>query len=155
LEIASPEILAQRDFVDFLFLGPLPTKDQDKTQGTSWRRLYKPGDKGGVDFSKRAGSGEKAGIHYYAVATITSPTNRDARLHFDHYDDMSAWLNGEEVYRVNKSAYTRARTVKLRKGRNVVIIRLANRKGRHAFKFARSNLRHEPLADVKIECPQP
>ena len=169
----SPAFL-EKGFVDFMVLGPLPTNTKVQSwtaikprtdtglpnfkkglQNAKWRRLYTSADRGMVDYSNKAGTGRTGGICFYAVATITTAAQTDARIHVTHDDGMTVWLNRETVYQKPSRDVNKSVDVTLQKGRNVVITRAYNVGDGFSFSFALTDRKNAALpASVKIGYPK-
>ena len=73
----------------------------------------------------------------YAFATVTSPDERDVQFRFDSDDQGKVWVNGKEVFSHTKAFMAIVDTytipVKLKPGRNSILVKVCNEMGGWAF----------------------
>jgi hypothetical protein len=106
--------------------GP-PEQRLDQLPDTGWTRLHAPAD--GLPVIDLGTNREASvGDVVYAVTTIEVAQARTARLHFGASSQAQLWLNTEPLgYVPNEKGVRRdefARTVQLRPGRNVLVVKL-------------------------------
>ncbi len=90
----------------------------------------------------------------YAFATINSPDERDVQFRFDSDDQGKVWLNGKAVFSHTKAfmaivdRYTIP--VKLKPGKNSVLVKVCNEMGGWAFFFRITDGDGQPFDDLII-----
>jgi putative membrane-bound dehydrogenase-like protein len=103
-----------------------------------WRTV-KPNAEGYVDLRALYGADGDA-IISYLVREIESPADQEATLLLGTDDAAKLWLNGELVYtnRQHRPAAPEQDkvTVKLKKGKNTILLKITNGDGGHGFYFS-------------------
>ena len=95
----------------------------------------------------------------YAVATVTSPDEREAQIRFDSDDQGKVWLNGKEVF-TNTNAYS-ARIdrhtipVTLKSGENNILVKVCNEEVMWRFILRITDPNGKPFTDLKISSSDP
>jgi hypothetical protein len=102
-----------------------------------WRML-RPEPNGYFDLAKFHGTAA-ANSASYLLAEIESPADQDAEMLLGTDDGAKLWVNGKEVF---KTEATRAAApgqnsvpVKLKKGTNAILLKVANGNNPHGFYF--------------------
>ncbi len=111
-----------------------------KTKGgeTGWKQI-RPGDGGYHDLAALHGNAGKDSVSYL-YQEVDSPADQDATVSLGTDDGAKLWVNGTQVF---TDASTKAAApdvhqvpVKLKKGRNAVLLKIANGANPHGFYFA-------------------
>jgi putative heme-binding domain-containing protein len=119
--------------------GPFNAATQFKTKSglAAWRTL-RPDAKGYFDLAAMHGQAANNSVSY-AHAEIESPADQDAEVLLGTDDGGKLFVNGKEVFAVRE---TRAAapgqntvSVKLKKGANTVLLKVANGNNPHGFYF--------------------
>ena len=127
----------------------------------TWQRVVSEGKarfgRQAVDL-KNVLKGPNKDVCAYAVTTIESSRERDGVLYVGSDDSVTVWLNGEKVLAVDATRAAHpdqnVASVHLKKGRNLVLVRVGQRSGGWEFYFRLANAFGVPLTDgVKYEPP--
>jgi hypothetical protein len=124
-----------------------------------WKRYRSPEFL--VDFRKFAEGGRVEEALAYAVCYVVSPEDRDdVRLFVGSNDQCRVYLNGESVFRFDKSRTLRkdqdvVSGLKLRKGANTVILKVANEKGAWQGCLRLGDAAGSPLLNLHVTSTPP
>lgn len=128
-----------------------PAADGRKTPLVGWRTI-RPDGKGYFDLAALHGNAG-ANSASYMYAEIESPGEQDAEVLLGPDDGARLWVNGKEVFvsRETKAAAPEAHKVpvKLRKGKNAVLLKVANGNNPHGFYFSITSPEETKLAPKK------
>jgi putative heme-binding domain-containing protein len=119
--------------------GPFDAQTQFKTKGglTGWRPL-RPDAKGYFDLAAMHGNAANNSVSY-AYAEVESPADQDAEVLLGTDDGGKLYVNGKEVFAVRETRAAapaqNAVKVKLKKGANTVLLKVANGNNPHGFYF--------------------
>jgi len=133
-------------------IGPFPFKDQppfptDKAvdlkvkikdvddKETAWKSLRSYDPKGRIDLARIYGSDDDRAA--FGFAEIDSPTDRTATMAVGSDDTLTVWVDGKQVYDfADRRGFTAEEStfeVKLKRGKNAILIRCGNRGGPWMF----------------------
>ena len=95
----------------------------------------------------------------YALATVTSPDEREAHIRFDSDDQGKVFLNGEEVF-TNTGAHSvridrYTIPVTLKPGKNSILVKVCNEEVRWEFYLRITDPDGKPFTDLEINTPDP
>ena len=147
------------DAADPLAVAPVDEHGLDpvegqKTGGRAWRLLFGQGP-----LLLHETIGEHQLI--YSGVNLFAPEARDAVLHYSHDDDARIWLNGKEVACSTITGLDEERSVpvRLEKGRNRLLHKLAQRVGGQFFRVRITDPAGNPFPDVvasvEPQAPEP
>ena len=95
----------------------------------------------------------------YALATVTSPDEREAQIRFDSDDQGKVFLNGKQVVTntETRSAVMDRYTVPvtLKSGENSILVKVCNEEVRWGFYLRITDLDGNPFTDLKVNSPDP
>ena len=129
---------------------PVKVKGKDLT----WRR-YRTADYA-IDFKKAVDGGRGEDAVAYAVCYLHAPEERrDVKLYYGSNDEGKVWLNGQLVHmhdkpRALKKDDTVASGLVLRKGENVVVLKVANEKGNWQGCLRFGDKAGAPMVDLRV-----
>ncbi|RKZ72813.1 MAG: hypothetical protein DRQ57_16330 [Gammaproteobacteria bacterium] len=109
-------------------------------------------------FGRIAGT-QRDTIIGYAFCYIESPADMDAKLKVGSDNGFKAWLNGklvgsERVVRASAMDQN-AMVVKLKKGSNILLLKIEKNTGGYNFMARFTDMKDEPLTTVKVRLPVP
>ncbi|RKU15907.1 hypothetical protein C6503_13355 [Candidatus Poribacteria bacterium] len=95
----------------------------------------------------------------YAFATVTSPDEREAQIHFDSDDQGKVFLNGEEVF-TNTGAHSvridrYTIPVTLKSGENSILVKVCNEEVKWEFYLRITDPDGKPFTDLKVSSADP
>ena len=95
----------------------------------------------------------------YAFATVTSPDEREAQIHFDSDDQGKVFLNGEQVF-TNTGAHSvridrYTIPVTLKPGENSILVKVCNEEVKWEFYLRITDPDGKPFTDLEINSPDP
>ena len=94
----------------------------------------------------------------YALATVTSPDEREVQFRFGRDDQGKIWLNGKEVFANENSGWAILDNdiipVTLKAGKNTILVKVCNGELSWGFFFRITDADGNPFEDLKIDDPQ-
>ena len=95
----------------------------------------------------------------YAFATVTSPDEREAQIHFDSDDQGKVFLNREQVF-TNTGAHSvridrYMIPVTLKPGENSILVKVCNEEVKWEFYLRITDPDGKPFTDLEINTPNP
>jgi hypothetical protein len=108
-------------------------------KGITWNASILPDGKGYFDLAAKHGRGANNSASYM-YAEIESPIEQSGEVLLGADDGARLWVNGQEVFttRETKAAAPEQHrvSVKLKKGKNAVLLKVANGNSPHGFYFS-------------------
>jgi hypothetical protein len=154
-ELAGGVEIAAARLPDEANLRPRPDQPvKVKGKDLAWRR-YRSADFA-IDFKKAVDGGRGEDAVAYAVCYLHAPEERrDVKLFYGSNDQGKVWLNGQLVHmhdkpRTLKKDDTVAAGLVLRKGENVVVLKVANEKGNWQGCLRFGDKTGAPMVDLRV-----
>ncbi len=149
--------VSERSFPDFT------KKIKHKDRTLAWTRYFRTLNYGKVEMRGLMKPGEKGftyakdNVHAYAAVKIFADTKTEARLMLGGDDDLTVWLNGQQVHQHQGTANQDSAKVNitLDEGRNVLILGTVNNTGNwwFSFRLTEPETMNSPPG-VTISCPK-
>lgn len=154
-EMAGGAEIAAARLPDEATLRPRPDEAvKVKGKELAWRR-YRTADHA-IDFKKAVDGGRGEDAVAYAVCYVHAPEERrDVKLFYGSNDQGKVWLNGQVVHvhentRTLKKDDTVVSGLVLRKGENVVVLKVANEKGSWQGCLRFGDKAGAPMVDLRV-----